>query len=123
MGRKKQPGDDDIKEDWVKKEIKLRLDCFPRMHHFMPPAGMYGRSGIHDHLITQESLSWTIEAKHGTKTPTDNQIKFANAIRDAGGLSLKVSEFNLDDVIKVAVYVQVFKRLPHFLCHDFNQWA
>lgn len=123
MGRRKIPGKDDIKEDWVKDRVKAILDSFSEIHHYMPPSGMYGRSGIHDHIITQCGLSWTIEAKAGKRLPTDNQIVFANEIRKAGGISLLVNEFNLSDVICVATYVSVFRKLPYFYCHDFNQWV
>jgi hypothetical protein len=123
MGRRKRPGEDKILEDWVKDRIKDILNCFPMLHHYMPPAGMYARSGIHDHIVTQRGLSWTIEAKAGKGVPTDNQIVFANSIRKAGGISIMVNEFNLSDVIRVANYIDVFGKLPYFYCHDFNQWA
>jgi len=122
MGRRKIAGEDAIKEEWVKKEIKKILDRFSFIHHYMPPSGMYGRSGIHDHIITQHGLSWTIEAKAGNNNVSDNQIVFARNIKLAGGISLIINEYHLDDVICVATYIDVFKRLPYHLCHNFDTY-
>lgn len=88
----------------------------------MPPAGMYGRSGIHDHCNVQKGLFWTIEAKAGDNEVTDNQILFARDVKAAGGMSIIVNEFNLDDVIKVAMYVEVFGTLPYHLSSDFDNY-
>lgn len=123
MGRKLRPGIDKIGEDWVKKEIKDRLDRFETLHFFMPPASEYGRSGTHDIIVCQCGLFWSIEAKAGKNPATDNQIKFANAVYDAKGLSICVNEFNLDDVIRVAAYVETFNELPYFLNHDFDKYT
>ena len=128
MGKRKVPGEDKIAESWVKDKIKDILVQYPALHFWMPPASMYGVSGQHDFIICHRSLCWTIEAKAGKNTPTDNQIVFANKVKAAGGLSVMVNEFTLYKAARVAAYVEyVYRRygvaaLPYHEADDFNQW-
>lgn len=101
-----------IDEDWVKKEIKKILKGRHKLHWDMPPAMMYGKSGRHDFIICQHSLHWTIEAKAGNNTPTDNQIDFANDTAAAGGISLCINEHTLNEVAYVADYIETHRKLP-----------
>ena len=112
-----------LNEDWVKREIKKRLSKYEHLHWWMPSANMYGVSGQHDFMICQYGVFWTIEAKYGTNTPTDNQINFARDIRKAGGFCLMVNERNLEEVDRVATYIaRVVGTVEEDIGHDFNQW-
>ena len=110
-------------EGWVKKQIKNRLSKYPHLHWWMPNAGAFGVSGQHDFMICQMGVFWSIEAKYGTNTPTDNQITFAKRIREAGGFCLMVNEKNLDEVDRVATYIdRMIGNVEDDIGHDFSIW-
>ena len=110
-------------EAGVKKEVKRILKSYkPSLHWWMPSASMYGVSGQHDFIICQHGLLWTIETKYGRNVPTDNQISFAEDIRQAGGLSLCINETNLNEVSRVASYINDHISFPSVWGHDFTQW-
>jgi hypothetical protein len=113
-------------EAWVKDEIKKRLKLFDAMHVWMPSASQFGVSGQHDFMICQRGFLWTIEAKAAKASkpyPTALQIKFANDIERAKGISIMVNEFRLNKIIPIATYIEVYGRLPYDLRDDFNQWS
>jgi hypothetical protein len=112
MGRKLVPGVDKIDEDWVKKEVKLALNAYTKLHYYMPVAGVYGKSGTHDFIICQRGLFWSIETKAGSNKPTDNQIDFAEDIRKAGGISLCINERTIAEVHYVCQWVRDHGTLP-----------
>ena len=122
MGRKLQPGVDKIDEAWVKKEIKAILKTFGFLKYDMPGATMYGESGRHDFIICQRGLFWSIEAKAGKNTPTENQIRFALEVEEAKGMSICVNEMNLELLREVASYVDHLWSLPYHLKHDFRTY-
>ena len=118
-----------ITEEWVKKEVKKILNQYkPRLHWWMPAAGMYGVSGQHDFLICQDGMFWSIETKCGNNIPTDNQITFALAIKKAGGFSLMINEKNIDEVKRIAEYLNRIGTAMEWgegetnLGHDFSIW-
>lgn len=128
MGRNLIPGIDKIKEDWVKKEVKRILKEFKErykvseMYWWMPQASMYGESGQHDFSIVLRGLYWSIETKAGKNIPTENQIRFATEISSAGGISLCVNEFNLNEVSDVLSVMQEIRRIPDWMGHDFTKY-
>jgi hypothetical protein len=120
MGRKLQPGVDKISEAWVKKEVKLLLAPYKNLYYWMPQASMFGESGQHDFSICQGGLLWTIETKAGKNKPTENQIRFADDIHKAGGISLLINEYHLNLIVPVAYYINTQGKLPMHLGHDFT---
>lgn len=123
MGRALRPGIDKISEEWVKDKVKDILRIFePELKWDMPPASVYGVAGRHDFTICQNGLFWTIETKAGKNKPTELQINYAEDIQAAGGLSLCINEFNINDVRVVCGYVNNLRRLPYHLAHDFTRY-
>lgn len=118
MGRALQPGVDKIPESWVKQRVKDILNEFKRLHWDMPPASQYGTAGRHDFLICQRGLFWTVETKCGRNKPTELQKAYAQNIRRAGGVSLWVNEYNVEDVRIVAGYVNLCLPLPDWQVDD-----
>lgn len=124
MGRKLEPGIDKISEDWVKKEIKAILRPYqPDLHWFMPPASMYAVTGIHDFLICQYGIFWTIEAKAGNNKPSDNQIVFARHIQASGGGCICINEFNLNTVFLTVDFIAHERKFPRSFQHNFDTWT
>lgn len=119
---KYKPGDKRIKEDWVKKRVKEILKPYRGIMVDMPASNMYGASGRHDFIICQQGLFWTIETKAGKNKPTANQVRYAEEVRRAGGMSVLINEFNLDVVGEVAMYVDTFSALPKHLSTNFTQY-
>ena len=119
MGRKLIPGVDKINEEWVKKEVKKILDSFELLMYDMPGATMYGKSGRHDFIICQRGFYWTIETKAANNKPTNNQIRFAREVRDAGGISIWFNEEGIELARKVAEYVDTWNELPDHLASKF----
>lgn len=122
MGKKKVPGVDVINESWVKKEIKLILAKSPNIMVDMPAANVFGTIGRHDFVMCHKGLFWSIEAKAGANTPTENQIDYALKVEKAGGISLMINEYNLDEAEAVARYIDDWGLLPAHLAHDFRVW-
>ena len=107
----------------VKKQVKKILKPYlPQLHLDMPPAAMYGVVGRHDFIVCQRGLFWTIETKFGHNVPNDNQINYANDVRDAGGMSVMINERNIELAKDIADYIVETWSLPYHLSHDFNQW-
>lgn len=121
MSRALQPGKDKITEDWVKNKVKEILKKY-KLKWDMPPASMYGNAGRHDFLICQRGLFWTIETKAGKNTPSELQIGYAEDIKQAGGISLVINEFNFLEVDTVACYIDTFGELPYHLSHNFKTY-
>lgn len=119
---KYKPGDKRIKEDWVKKKVKEILKTYPRIMVDMPAANMYGASGRHDFIICQHGLMWTIETKAGKNKPTANQVRYAEEVKHAGGMSILVNEFNLELVSRIANSIDEYRSLPHLLATDFTKY-
>ena len=110
-----------INEDWVKKQVKNILNAVGSdLRFFMPSASQFGKAGVHDFVICFCGFYWTIETKAGRNKPTDQQIDFANDVKAAGGISLCVNEFTLDEVKHVIQYVYRHKTLP--TGHDFEAY-
>lgn len=109
MGRRLIPGVDKISEDWVKKQVKERLDRFA-LKWDMPPATMYGNAGRHDFIICQQGYFWTIETKAGYNKPSSLQIGYADDIIDAGGHCYLINEFNYIRVTEIAAHF-IYKNI------------
>ncbi|HWG89121.1 MAG TPA: hypothetical protein VN679_15155 [Candidatus Acidoferrales bacterium] len=122
MGKTLQPGVDKIPESWVKDKVKAILDHYGDLHWDMPPASEFGTAGRHDFTICQNGLFWTIETKAGKNKPTELQINYAVDIAKAGGISLLINEFNLDEVKRVSAYINCMRRLPIHMGHDFTRY-
>ena len=63
----------------------------------MPVGGPYGKRGVPDILALIDSMFLAIECKSGNNKPTELQKQQLRKIRTAGGLSMVVSERNLQD--------------------------
>jgi len=73
----------------VKDDVKAALDEFG-WYWFMPPANMYGKSGISDILAIKAGVFLAIETKNKTGV-TENQRGFLNSIRAEKGFGFVVN--------------------------------
>jgi hypothetical protein len=70
---------------WFKKELLKR---WPKAFVYKPPAGRYGRKGVHDFLLCIDGKFISVEAKLPDNEMTPMQVDIKVKIEEAGGLSL-----------------------------------
>jgi hypothetical protein len=81
----------------VKKQIRSILDEYGA-YYAMPIGSGYGNSGVPDFLVCYKGWFIGIEAKAGKGKTTALQDFNLDKITKAGGMTLVVNEFNLQDV-------------------------
>lgn len=86
-------------ESSVKSDVLATLDELDDLYYFVPPAGLYGQTGISDVLGLRRGLMFALEVKRDNlpdTTPTVPQRLFMADIRRAGGLAFRVDRSNID---------------------------
>ena len=83
----------------VKKRVKALLDSMG-IYHFSHQTGGYGRSGIPDIICCASGKFIGIECKAKDNKPTPLQERELQKIRQAGGFSLVINEFNIAELQK-----------------------
>ena len=84
-------------EGKVKKHIRKMLEA-SRTYWFMPVQSGYGVRGAPDFLVCHKGKFIGIEAKANGGVTTALQDMNLQKIRDAGGATLIVNEYNLDEL-------------------------
>lgn len=87
-------------EKKVKDQVTKLLSKF-NTYWFYPVMGGYGSSGVPDIVACYRGTFIGIECKAGANTPTALQMKNLNQISQAGGYSIVINEFNLDELQNV----------------------
>ena len=67
-------------------------------YYVMPVTGGYGNSGAPDFLVCLAGRFIGIECKAGKNTPTALQEKNLQQIREAGGTSLVINDYNVAEL-------------------------
>jgi hypothetical protein len=81
----------------VKKKVKATLDKL-KAYYFMPFMAGYGTAGVPDIVVCYKGRFIGIECKAGDNKPTPLQKKALRDIELAGGISMWVTEKNVETV-------------------------
>jgi len=92
------------------KDVKKLVKAFFDAHDWfwwMPPANMYGRSGISDFHAVKAGVFMVVETKFGKNPPTAMQIAFLNSVRSQESFAFVVNELNVD---YLKAFLEAFDR-------------
>ena len=88
-------------EKSVKRDLLDSIAEVEGLYSFIPPAGLYGETGISDVLGLLGGMMFALEVKRDDKPDTAltyPQRIFQANIRRAGGLALRVDRSNVDTI-------------------------
>ena len=71
-----------------------------KIYYFFPATHGFGRSGVPDIICCYNSLFMGIECKAGKNKPTALQEKEMRKIREAGGVTFVINEYNISDLAR-----------------------
>ena len=86
----------------VKKFVKdFMFSNFEDIWFYSAPGGMFGNSGVPDHLYLWKGVFIAIEAKADGNSPTALQWKHLKHIARQGGVAAVVTGKDLDKMVKI----------------------
>lgn len=91
-------------------DVKNKIKKLLKKHgwfYWMPPANGYGVTGISDFNCLRDGVFLAIEAKFGKNKPTVNQKGYLNEVMIQSGISLVVSDTNMDFFVQ---WMEAFDR-------------
>ena len=86
----------------VKKFVKSYMfSVFEDIWYYSAPGGMFGNTGVPDHLYLWKGVFIVIEAKADGNSPTALQWKHLKHIARQGGVAAVVTGQDLDKMVKI----------------------